>query len=80
MKEDFASGLAPRQRATLALLLQGCSDKEIAARLSISRFTVNQYNKAIFRNFAVQSRAALLAKLLGAKGTQGPEWQAPQAE
>ncbi|MFP2925879.1 response regulator transcription factor [Pyxidicoccus sp. 3LG] len=57
--------LAPRERQTLELLLHGLADKEIAARLGISRFTVNQYTKSIYRRFGVQTRAALLARLLG---------------
>lgn len=57
--------LTPRERQTLQLLLHGMADKDIAARLGISRFTVNQYTKAIYRCFEVQSRPALLAKLLG---------------
>lgn len=65
VQEARVAGLAPRERATLTLLLEGCSDKEIAARLGISPFTVNQYNKSIYRRFGVQSRAALMAKLLG---------------
>jgi DNA-binding CsgD family transcriptional regulator len=62
----LATTLTPRERETLALLLEGRSDKDIAERLDISPFTVNQYNKSIFRRFGVRSRAALLAKLLQA--------------
>ncbi|QSQ19186.1 helix-turn-helix transcriptional regulator [Pyxidicoccus parkwayensis] len=57
--------LTQRERQTLELLLQGLGDKQIAARLGISRFTVNQYTKSIYRHFGVQSRAALIAKVLG---------------
>jgi len=64
VNEVLKSRLAPRQREALVLLLEGHSDKEIADRMAISPFTVNQYNKAIFRRFGVQSRAALLARLL----------------
>ncbi|QDE91946.1 helix-turn-helix transcriptional regulator [Myxococcus xanthus] len=56
--------LAPRERQTLELLLQGLGDKQIAARLGISRFTVNQYTKTLYRRFGVQSRAALIAQVL----------------
>ncbi|MFP2961784.1 helix-turn-helix transcriptional regulator [Myxococcus sp. 1LA] len=59
--------LAPRQRQTLDLLLEGLGDKQIAERLGISRFTVNQYTKTLYRRFGVQSRAALIARFLGAK-------------
>ncbi|RKI19602.1 LuxR family transcriptional regulator [Corallococcus sp. AB030] len=60
--------LAPRERQTLELLLQGLGDKQIAARLGISRFTVNQYTKTLYRRFGVQSRTALIARLLGSQG------------
>nr|WP_253816396.1 helix-turn-helix transcriptional regulator [Myxococcus xanthus] len=63
-KEGTPSGwLAPRERQTLELLLQGLGDKQIAARLGISRFTVNQYTKTLYRRFGVQSRAALIAQV-----------------
>jgi DNA-binding CsgD family transcriptional regulator len=57
------AALSPRERQTLALLLQGLGDKQIAARLGISRFTVNQYTKALYRRFGVQSRAMLIARI-----------------
>ncbi|MGE6757451.1 helix-turn-helix transcriptional regulator [Corallococcus interemptor] len=60
--------LAPRERQTLELLLQGLGDKQIAARLGISRFTVNQYTKTLYRRFGVQSRTALIARVLGQQG------------
>lgn len=56
--------LAPRERETLDLLLTGLTDKEIAERLAISPFTVNQYNKTIYRRFGVNTRATLIARLL----------------
>jgi DNA-binding CsgD family transcriptional regulator len=46
----------------LACLLEGDGDKQIAARLSISPYTVNQYTKAIFSHFGCQSRAELLSR------------------
>jgi len=57
--------LSPRERQTLELVLIGLSDKEIADRLGISRHTVNQYTKVIYRHYAVTSRSLLLARLLG---------------
>jgi DNA-binding NarL/FixJ family response regulator len=56
--------LSPRQRQTLALVLHGLCDKEIAERLGISRYTVNQYTKVIYRQYTVTSRAQLLARML----------------
>ena len=57
--------LPPRQRQVLELLLEGLADKEIAERLGISRHTVNQYTKQIYRRFGVTSRAVLMARLPG---------------
>lgn len=54
--------LTPRARAVLRCLLEGDSDKQVAARLKLSGYTVNQYVKVIFRHFRVSSRAELLAR------------------
>jgi DNA-binding CsgD family transcriptional regulator len=62
--DQVRAGLSRRERQTLALVLDGLADKEIAERLGISRHTVNQYTKAIYRHYAVTSRAQLLARLL----------------
>jgi DNA-binding CsgD family transcriptional regulator len=54
--------LSPRQRQTLEQLLVGKSEKEIAARLHISRHTVHVYVKSLYKLFGVCSRAELLAR------------------
>ena len=54
--------LTPRVRQVLDRLLEGDGDKQVAARLGMSRFTVNEYAKVIYRHFGVQSRAELLAR------------------
>ena len=56
------SDLPPRARQVLACLLEGDGDKQVAARLSISTHTVNQYAKVIFQHFGVRSRTELLAR------------------
>lgn len=61
-----ARKMSPREKQTLVLVLAGMSDKEIAAHLGISRFTVNQYTKALYRSCGVHSRTALLAQFLRA--------------
>jgi DNA-binding CsgD family transcriptional regulator len=58
------ANLAPRVRQVLRCLLEGDGDKQIAAWLGLTRHTVNQYAKTIFRHFGVQSRAELLARWL----------------
>jgi DNA-binding CsgD family transcriptional regulator len=54
--------LSRRQRQTLELLLAGNAEKQIAARLSISRHTVHVYVKSLYKRFGVNSRPELLAK------------------
>jgi DNA-binding CsgD family transcriptional regulator len=54
--------LSPRARQVLACLLEGDGDKQIAARLSLSTYTVNQYTKVIYKHFGVMSRSELLAR------------------
>jgi DNA-binding CsgD family transcriptional regulator len=49
-------------RQVLRALLEGDGDKQIARRLGLTRYTVNQYVKSLFRHFGVQSRAELLAR------------------
>jgi DNA-binding CsgD family transcriptional regulator len=56
--------LAPRLRQTLAGLLDGDSEKQVAAKLGLSRHTVHLYVGAIYRHFGVHSRGELLALLL----------------
>jgi DNA-binding CsgD family transcriptional regulator len=54
--------LSKRQRETLELLLAGNAEKQIAARLNISRHTVHVYVKSLYKRFDVNSRPELLAK------------------
>lgn len=56
------SALPPRCRQVLRCLLEGDADKQIAARLGLSQFTVNEYTKRIFRHFGVNTRAEVLAR------------------
>lgn len=56
------AALPPRTRQVLRCLLEGDGDKPVAARLGISRHTVNGYTKQINRHFGVQGRAELLAR------------------
>ena len=58
------SELAPRLRQTLRCLLEGDSEKQIAARLHLSGGTVHQYVTGLYRYFRVSSRAELMAYFL----------------
>lgn len=59
------ASLSPRLRQTLELLLEGATEKRIAASLSLSSHTVHDYVKELYRRFDVCSRSELLANLLG---------------
>jgi DNA-binding CsgD family transcriptional regulator len=58
---DVLSVLSAREREICALLLAGCSSHAIALRLDISRHTVKDHRKAIFRKLRVGSLAELFA-------------------
>lgn len=58
---DALSVLSAREREVCALLLAGCSSHAIALRLAISRYTVKDHRKAIFRKLRVGSLAELFA-------------------
>ena len=54
-------GLSKRLRETLSLLLDGRSEKEVAAALHLGSRTVHDYVTALYQHFHVSSRAELLA-------------------
>jgi DNA-binding NarL/FixJ family response regulator len=56
--------LPPRVRETLSCLLEGEGEKQAAARMGVSRETVHQYVKSLYRHYGVASRAELLARVL----------------
>lgn len=56
-----ASALSPREREICDLLLMGCSSEAIALRLNISRHTVKDHRKGIFRKLHIGSLAELFA-------------------
>lgn len=57
-------GLTPRGRTVLRLLLEGMTEKQIAHHLRLSRHTVHDYVKAIYRHFSVTSRTDLLRRFM----------------
>lgn len=58
-----AYGLSERERDVTHLVLFGLSTTEIAQRMGISPFTVQDYLKAIFRKVNVHSRQELVARI-----------------
>lgn len=59
-----------RQAGVLRRLLFGLAEKEIAREEGISRHTVHEHVKALYRKFDVTTRAELLSKLLRAGVTK----------
>ena len=58
--------LTPRESEVAILVVEGLSDREIADRLCLSRYTIHQYVKRTYRALGVDSRVALTRLLLGA--------------
>lgn len=56
--------LSPHLDRTLRALLRGLSEKEVAAELGLSRHTIHEYVKALYRRFGVRSRSELLARFV----------------
>jgi DNA-binding CsgD family transcriptional regulator len=61
--------LTPRERDVARFVVDGLSDREIAERLYLSRYTVSQYVKRIYRKLDVASRVALTRLLLELRGS-----------
>jgi DNA-binding NarL/FixJ family response regulator len=62
VQQDY--GLAPREREVLELFVQGCTNKEVAARLALSVHTVDTYNRSLYEKLHVNTRSGAVAKAL----------------
>lgn len=62
--EPSPERLSLRLRQTLGCLLEGDSEKQVAARLNLSHATTHQYVTQLYRHFGVGSRAQLMAYVL----------------
>lgn len=60
--KDPTADLPPRLAQTLAALLEGMSEKQIAMKLELSQHTIHNYVKALHQRFEVSSRGELLSK------------------
>ncbi|HEY9393435.1 MAG TPA: helix-turn-helix transcriptional regulator [Nocardioides sp.] len=59
----LAYGLTPREVDVTRMCIAGLGTKEIAARLHLSAYTVQDHLKAIFEKTGVRSRGALLGQV-----------------
>jgi DNA-binding CsgD family transcriptional regulator len=57
-----AYALTPRERELVAALVDGMDTRAIAERLFISRHTVQDHLKSVFRKVGVRTRRELLAR------------------
>jgi DNA-binding NarL/FixJ family response regulator len=57
------AGLTSRELDVLHLLVEGCTDREIADRLFISRRTASKHVEAILAKLGVHSRGAAAAEM-----------------
>lgn len=58
------SGLSPREHEIADMIGRGLPNKTIAANLGISSWTVSTHLRRMFAKFGVNSRAALVTKIL----------------
>ena len=66
LRERF--GLTARQVAVARLLGEGCSNVEIAKRLSVSYYTARNHTEQVLAKLGIPSRAAVGAVLFGQPG------------
>ncbi len=71
---DFAtmSALSRRERRVVAALLAGLDTRAVSARLCISRHTVQDHLKSVFKKTGAHSRRELLARFSGASDPASP--------
>jgi DNA-binding CsgD family transcriptional regulator len=74
--EPRPARLSRRLGQTLACLLEGDSEKQVAARLGLSQATIHQYVTALYRHFGVRSRGQLLAHVLKRINREGQAYLA----
>jgi len=64
-----AYSFSRREAQIVELIALGCEDKEIAARLHISRRTVRTHLERLFGDLGVHSRAAAVAIWVSSRST-----------
>ena len=54
---DALAALSPQEKRVLALIAEGCTNKEVAAQLGLSEKTVKNYLSTVFEKLHVSRRA-----------------------
>ncbi len=67
-----ACALSRRERSVVAALLAGLDTRAVSARLCISRHTVQDHLKSVFKKTGAHSRRELLARFSGASDPASP--------
>jgi len=57
-------GLSNREQEVVCLLCEGLKNSEIAKRLCISRYTVQNHLKSIFQKLNIRNRASLIHRVM----------------
>jgi DNA-binding CsgD family transcriptional regulator len=78
--EDRSFQLSPRQEAIVRLIALGLSDKLIARRLGVSRYTVRTHLDRVFAKLAIHTRTELLAAWLYSGARTRAEHHVGEAE
>lgn len=60
-------GLTPREQATVRLLFEGLTSKEIADRMKISPNTVKAFLRLVMVKMGVSTRSGIIGKIAGSK-------------
>jgi len=76
---EHFTGLTPRQRQIMPLMLAGQPNKNIAADLGVSQRTVENHRAAIMKKTGSKSLVALARLALVASGKAAPD-QMPESE
>src|SRR4051794_33505450 len=64
-KKTGVTGLTDTERSVAALATQGLTNREVAERLFMSRYTVDSHLRSIYRKLGVNSRLALTRAVMG---------------
>lgn len=68
--EEVEDSVSPAQARVLEMVLQGLSEKQIAAGLHLSQHTVHNHLRALFRAHGVHSRSELICRALSNRRLQ----------